>query len=209
MIDFASSNKWLSCTLRIQLIMQMIIQAAWSDVSPFIVMGDINNEMVQQMEDAWQLCTLSDHDLSWPEILNAFVNKHEEFLDFLYTFLTQSCCSKIVKYLNRLPKLSAKISLVNKADNKTLPIFDAEQSLPKYITVTPEEKYYINIQLTKNKTSGDAFTPKFPRTKEEGWVIILGCNNRDNILCMKRLSSFKYTTSCKLDFDVHTMPGKD
>lgn len=205
MVDYTSAKKWLRCTLRMLLILQMIIQGSWSDDSPFKTMGDVPKEVVQKMEDAWQVSDLSEYGLSFVEILQAYRNKYEEFMDFIYTFVNTTTAKKIDKVLSLLPKVTVKVSLVDYIDKE---IINIDLNGMKTVVVKSDRRYFVNVELFKDKSATDAFTPKFTKTKEQGWNIVLGCKETDRLFAIKRLSPFKRNTSCKLDLEFAPFKGK-
>lgn len=208
MIDFSSNKKWLTCTLRIVLIMQMMMQGAWGDESPFKVLGVIEDDRVKQMEDGWKICMPFEYGLSWAEIMHAYMNKYEEFYDFLQTFLTQTVCKKVDKVLSHFPKLSVKIFLVNLSNDEAIEICNESVDADKPITVEMNVQYCIRVEMTKNRSSTEAVCPRFMRSKEECWNVILGYGDRDKLISIKKVAPFKLKNNCKLDFEVPREKGK-
>lgn len=205
MIDFTSSKKWLKCTLRLQLILQMCVQGSWSDDSPFKILGDVPKDLSDKMEDGWQVTTLSNYGLSLIEILQAYEDNNEDFQDFLRNFLNVSQTKKIEKALSKLPKYHTKLSLIDRTERDTKLI---EIGSLKPLLIKEDNRYFISVELTKNRSSSEAYAPRFTKTKEEGWNIVLGCEDYDRLISIKRVSPFKHTTSCKLDFEVPVQRGE-
>lgn len=205
MVDYASSKKWLKCTLRMLQILQMIVQGSWCDDSPFKIIGDVPKDVTDQMEDAWQVSDLSSYGLSLVEILQAYKKKYEEFMDFIYTFANTTTAKRIEKVLSLLPKVTVRVKLVDSVDKEEI-IVDLKSD--RTIAVKSDRRYFVNVELSKDKSATDAFTPKFTKQKEQGWNIVLGCKERDRLVAIKRLSPFKRNTNCKLDLEFAPFKGK-
>lgn len=206
MIDYASSKKWLKCTLKMLLLLQMIVQGSWGDDSPFRTIGaDLSYDLCSQMEEAWKVSDLSTYDITPIHILEAFKNKYEEFMDFIYTFTDSGKAKKIETFLNSLPKVSVKLKLIDVEVKNEIEI-DYRSEEP--IVVEPDKQYFINVELNKDKLSTEAITPRFIKAKDEGWNIVLGCKDNDRLVAIKRLSPFKRSTNCKLDLEFIPFKGK-
>jgi len=60
------------------------------------------------------------------------------------------------------------------------------------------EEYVIDLdlwRLNQGKRDGKAYAPKYPKPKDENWIVILGVNckseTNNELICLKRLSTFK------------------
>lgn len=67
MVDYTAERGWLSTTLKVQQLMQSVIQARWFDESEFLTLPHVNNgnlELFYKIEhnyDYWTLPALKDH----------------------------------------------------------------------------------------------------------------------------------------------------
>ena len=64
MIDVSAENGWLSTTLRVQNVMQMVLQGRWTTDSPFLVLPHMESHMLylfrkrglHAIPQLWDLC---------------------------------------------------------------------------------------------------------------------------------------------------------
>ena len=65
-----------------------------------------------------------------------------------------------------------------------------------WIQVSPDTEYTLNVEMLRtnrfergkhdNSAAGKAFTPRFPKPKDEGWFLVLGDVEEKDLVAMKR-----------------------
>lgn len=103
MIDVSAENGWLATTLRIQNIMQMVVQGRWVNESPFLVLPHIEPHMLyafrkkglHAIPQLWDLCQKQCEPLA--KILRPEMD--ENMIDVVF------------EALQKLPKLHVELSI--------------------------------------------------------------------------------------------------
>ncbi len=79
-----------------------------------------------------------------------------------------------------------------------------------YPTVIPGEEITLNVELfrTSRPPTNGAYTPKFPKRKEEGWWLIIGDPSTGELLALRRIQFPGKKTSVNLSFEAPDLEGK-
>ena len=57
------------------------------------------------------------------------------------------------------------------------------------IQVGPDREYTLEVRLRRNnaRAATRAFAPRFPKPKDEGWFLVLGCVDQRELIALRRI----------------------
>lgn len=103
MIDVAAESGWLSTTLQIQNIMQMIIQARWTNESSILILPHVEPHMMYLFKAKMLTCI--------PELWQLCRGKCEPLAKILRPEMDESLIDDVFEALKRLPQLRVDLRL--------------------------------------------------------------------------------------------------
>ncbi|KAL0384901.1 UNVERIFIED_CONTAM: DExH-box ATP-dependent RNA helicase DExH14, partial [Sesamum radiatum] len=158
MIDLCANSGWLSSTLTCMHLLQMVMQGLWFDKDSPLL-------MLPSMTD--ELVTT----LSQRGVLNV-----QQLLDLpptTFQALTRSStASRLHEELQHFPRIQARIKVQKR-------------------TAGDNHSVSLNIRLEKanrHKKTSRAFTPRFPKVKDEAWWLVLGNTSTSQLCALKRVT---------------------
>lgn len=158
MIDICANSGWLSSTVTCMRLLQMVMQGLW----------------FERDSSLWMLPSMTT------ELFNLLSNRGfldvQKLLDCpkgrLLALLEKFNSSQLYQDLQRFPCVQLRLSL-QKGDRKD--------------GVSP----MLNVKLEKTnyrRTTSRAFTPRYPKIKDEGWWLVLGNISTSDLYTLKRVS---------------------
>ncbi|KAK4427739.1 DExH-box ATP-dependent RNA helicase DExH14 [Sesamum alatum] len=158
MIDLCANSGWLSSTLTCMHLLQMVMQGLWFD-------RDSPLRMLPSMTD--DLVTT----LRQRGILNV-----QQLLDLppstLQALTRSSTASRLHEELQHFPRIQARLKVQKR-------------------TAGDNPGVSLNIRLEKanrHKKTSRAFTPRFPKVKDEAWWLVLGNTSTSQLYALKRVT---------------------
>ncbi|KAH6758463.1 U5 small nuclear ribonucleoprotein helicase [Perilla frutescens var. frutescens] len=158
MIDLCANSGWLSSTITCMHLLQMVMQGLWCDKDSSL----------------WMLPCMTDDlvsALSQRGILNVLqlLDVPQESLQFL---TKSSTASRLHEELQHFPHIQARLRVQKRstADNPCV---------------------NLNVRLEKtnrHKKTARAFTPRFPKVKDEAWWLVLANTSSSQLYALKRVS---------------------
>lgn len=183
MIDIAAESGWLSTTLRIIQILQMVIQARWIDDSALITLPHIEKE---------DLSLFSKLPKALPAFC-AYANNYNRLKGAFGAYFNDNQIQDIHQVVKTLPIIQVKLSLQNSLNDasKIRSIVQPMKSSDS-IDIIANEDYTLLIEMRrKNNPASKVHNPKFHKGKDEGWFVILGDVRSNEVWALKRISSIK------------------
>ena len=206
MIDVAANYGYLSTTLTIVSLEQMIVQGSWINTSSLLAIPCI---------DLHNLHVISRAGSSVARLLKFYMEKGFQGLNnILKNEFRNHEIDQIANYLSRLPVIDLKVSIskkngnnfdsskqnngdswLNQQSGKPVSIEFYNQNIPmqnrRWIQIEPETDYIFNLNLLRKDTTetnnSKAITPKFPKQKDEGWFLIVGEIETGELIALKRI----------------------
>ncbi|KAL0421948.1 UNVERIFIED_CONTAM: DExH-box ATP-dependent RNA helicase DExH14 [Sesamum latifolium] len=158
MIDLCANSGWLSSTLTCMHLLQMVMQGLWFDKD----------------SPLWMLPSMTDElvtTLSQRGVLNV-----QQLLDLppttLQALTRSSTGSRLHEELQHFPRIQARIKVQKR-------------------TAGDNPGVSLNIRLEKanrHKKTSRAFTPRFPKVKDEAWWLVLGNTSTSQLYALKRVT---------------------
>ncbi|KAH7652348.1 DNA helicase protein [Dioscorea alata] len=169
MIDISANSGWLLSSLTCMHLLQMVMQGLW----------------YEKDSSLWMLPSMNDDHLSCLNKLGILTLRDLLVLPDmkLQSLLRQSSASELYKDLQHFPRVQVKLR-IQKSDNE-----DSKAPV-------------LNIKLQKTnfrRSTSRAFTPRFPKVKDEAWWLVLGNFTTSELYALKRISfSDQITTRMEL-----------
>ncbi|KAG5536474.1 hypothetical protein RHGRI_024039 [Rhododendron griersonianum] len=178
MIDICANSGWLSSTITCMHLLQMVMQGLWFGSNTAL----------------WMLPCMTDDlvgSLSRREISNV-----QQLLDLprsnLQALIGNSNALRLYQDLDHFPRVQVRLKLQkrNPDDGKAITL---------------------NIRLEKtnsHRKTSRAFTPRFPKLKDEAWWLVLGNTSTSELYALKRVSfSDRLATHMELPSTPNTIQG--
>lgn len=204
MIDVSAENGWLATTLRVQLLMQMVVQARWLKDSPLITLPHIEPQHIYLFRTHKEYTTL-------PGLMNA---SYSELANILRTELDEGQIEQIHKVLASLPVIQVELSvrgwLPDKECEETEKSIKTKDTSSSPLTVYSNTEYTLCVKLSRRnrETERRAHCPFFPKPKNDGWFLTLGHIDRVDLLALKRVPTVRQKSSQQLTFFTPNKTGR-
>ncbi|ESO12122.1 hypothetical protein HELRODRAFT_62279, partial [Helobdella robusta] len=212
MLDMSAELNYLSTSLRVINLMQMVVQGQWVDDCSLLCLPFINNENKHhfriELANSFKGCVVVGlADLmyvvdGWPNLIQKMLKPH-----FNSTQIDQ-----IYKTVKQLPMMEIRFSMKMASqedvdDAKFIPLF--HQSLymkkdSKWNEIKAGIEYILTIVLHRmnkeKKTSSYAYPTRFQKQKEECWILLLGDVENNSVLALKRVGFVQLEKSIQVSF---------
>ena len=200
MIDVCAENGWLSSTLRIITVLQMVVQARWDTDNGFLVLPHIEPHMVYLFSQLQADCL--------PQLLHTLRGGHyEKLAKVLRSELEEQEIEDVWSALMRMPVLSVDISVMGqplRGGNKN-------RRADEWIRVETGSQVTINLDLRRLNKPGKeglkVFAPKYPKPKDESWLLVVGDVEGRELCALKRVSGVRGSSRQNLVI-TPTKPGR-
>lgn len=209
MIDICAERGWLSTTLRIQQVLQSIIQSRWYDDPEVLCLPHVNSFNLAAFDGV----QTGYNFVSLPVLRVACENNYELLANPLRRDFEDSEIEEIYNVLMDMPLINVEIVVSGRLKGQ----WGSEQKvkLPMqrtdWIQVCAGEEYTLKFSMLRStrKKSSTVYCPKFAKGKDESWFLTLGCPETDELLALKRVPPFKQgvRSSSQLLFDAPRTPG--
>ncbi|CAN4100374.1 unnamed protein product [Withania somnifera] len=158
MIDICANSGWLSSTITCMHLLQMVMQGLWFD----------------RDSPLWMLPCMTDNLLS--SLHQKGIASIQQLLDCpsesLQAITASSAASRLYQDMRHFPRIQVRLR-INKKESNGGTIFT------------------VNIRLedanTQRKTAR-AFTPRYPKVKDEAWWLVLCNGSANELYALKRVS---------------------
>ncbi|CAM8907106.1 unnamed protein product [Rhodiola kirilowii] len=160
MIDICANSGWLTSTLTCMRLLQMIMQGSWSDKDSAL----------------WMLPCMTA-DLSASLSKNGISNVHQLQViprSSLHSLIGNFPVHKLNQDLQRFPRVQVRLNIQRQDD--------ISSGKPRLLSIRLENT---NLQ---RKSLMRAFTPRFPKLKDEAWWLVLCNTSTSELYAMKRVS---------------------
>ncbi|XP_052868650.1 activating signal cointegrator 1 complex subunit 3 [Anopheles cruzii] len=208
MIDICAERGWLATTLRVQQLMQCIIQARWLDDPVVMTLPNVepyNASVFKQIKTELPFLTL-------PALKEKCHRQYECLAGPLRQEFEEPEIEQIHKVLGGLPSLNVHITIRGPWGKET----DAQRSVPQptsrdqWLEVYARQEYVVFVQLIRlgPLDSLSIHCPKFPKGKDEAWFLTLGHQDEGEVIALKRCAYRNNRSTHQLCFYAPSNPGR-
>ncbi|EDV24592.1 uncharacterized protein TRIADDRAFT_25989 [Trichoplax adhaerens] len=211
LIDVAADGGWLVIVLNVINLLQMVIQGRWRRDSPLLTLPNIDMSVLQVLK-----ANRSKQRVPiLPELIEFYGNDRKAFDNIFTPVLNQRQTDELFSTIQQLPRINVGITI----KGSFLPSYEDDSNESRivkdghdrnyssqtvdWISVCSDREYTLQINLhrlmfkrQRDRDIGKAYAPRFPKAKDEGWLLILGDTEKRELLALKRVSyvSRKLTT---------------
>ena len=186
MIDVCAENGWLASTLRIITLLQQVVQARWDTESSLLTLPHIEPHTLYLFNQLHASCL--------PELVYTLKGNYERLASVLRSELEEREVEDVWSALQRMPILDILISVGDKRVERR----ERNRSNEDWIKVQTGTPVSINLNLRRlNRPGRDGvkvFAPKYPKPKDEGWILVLGDLEKKELCALKRVGSVRGST---------------
>ena len=224
-LDFSAEQGWLNASLSVINLMQMACQARWFHDSCLLTLPHIETEHLARFLD-----NKNNRIDCLPRLIdyadkNGYKNVMENMLGDL---LDKNQIRDVYQVLSQLPQIELEIRLngdmpagevIQRKTGKKETNPDGSDKCSKNLRIDllnekkiydlyENEDYVIHLDLkrlhrARNEQGFKAYAPKYPKSKDENWIFVLGLNysaESSELIGLKRLNSFKMAQKSYLAF---------
>uniref|UniRef100_A0A5F9D635 Activating signal cointegrator 1 complex subunit 3 n=1 Tax=Oryctolagus cuniculus TaxID=9986 RepID=A0A5F9D635_RABIT len=225
MLDVAANQGWLVTALNITNLVQMVVQGRWLKDSSLLTVPNIEQHHLHLFRK-WKK---GPHARCWtsieclPELIHACGGKDHVFSSMVENELHAAKTKQAWTFLSRLPVIDVGISVKGSWDDlveghNELSISNLtadKRDDNKWIKLHADQEYVLQVSLRrvhfgfyKGKQESCAVTPRFPKSKDEGWFLILGEVDKRELIALKRVGYIRNHHVVSLSFYTPEMPGR-
>jgi activating signal cointegrator complex subunit 3 len=185
MVDVVAESGWLAATLRTIGLLQMVVQARWDTDSPLLGLPHLEPHMLHLLHQAGVS--------SLPELQQmAAHGSYERVAGLLRPQLEERQLEDFWAALQRLPVLQVGLQLGGERAGPGRPRVTVQAGAPLTLTVSLRRLNKPGREGTK------VHAPRYPKPKEEGWVLLAGDPGTRELLALKRVGPVRGSTTVSL-----------
>lgn len=182
MVDTVAEHGWLTSTLRIMYLFQMIVQARWVDESAIMSLPHV------KMTDLHLFASLS---MAFPLLCHMTRDNYDRLATVLREEYTEDQIHEIHRVIRDMPVVSVDLTLESTTRTEVSSrkiMFKRNNNDP--IDVQQNDYCTLIVALRRNNHSKTlkAHSPMFLKGKDEGWFLVLGDVSGKELLALKRIS---------------------
>ncbi|CAA0806975.1 U5 small nuclear ribonucleoprotein helicase-putative [Striga hermonthica] len=183
MVDVISSNGWLSLALLTMEVSQMVTQGMWERDSMLLQLPHFTKELAIRCKEnpGKPIETIFD-------LLEMEDDERRELLQ-----MSDAQLMDIARFCNRFPNIDLSYDVPD-ADN-----VGAGEDLSIIVSLERDLEGRVEV--------GPVDAPKYPKSKEEGWWLVVGDTKTNQLHAIKRVA-LQRKSRVKLDFTAPNEPGK-
>ncbi|XP_005187971.1 activating signal cointegrator 1 complex subunit 3 [Musca domestica] len=210
MVDYTAERGWLSPSLKIQQIMQSVIQARWFDESEFLTLPHVNNANVHlfyNISHNYEYLTL-------PVLKDICRNDYEKLAGPLRDMFEEPEIEQIYRVIQDLPEIAVNIYVQgrNYEQEESMRPVSTDPKSNVWTEIHPNEDYVLCIDMerlnAKRQFNTAIHCPKYPKGKKEAWFMTLGSQGNDELLAMKRINMRGLKSSNRITFQCPPRRGR-
>ena len=180
MVDIISSNGWLRPAIAAMELSQMVVQAVWDSESVFRQLPHFTPDVITRMAKLEPEC----------ETIFDFLSLEDKSRNAVLKDMTKKQMGDIARVCNQFPNIEFEHQF-------------KEDEVPQGETATLLVKLERDMDAA---TVPPVHAPFFPKKKIENWWLVVGDQDNNTILVVKRIPLANASQTVKLDFTVPTEP---
>ncbi|XP_039288255.1 activating signal cointegrator 1 complex subunit 3 isoform X1 [Nilaparvata lugens] len=210
MIDVSAEQGWLATTLRLQQLMQSVVQGRWLKDSPLTTLPHLSPALMR----------LFRRHRKWAMLPALLRIRYKGLVAILSAQLTEAEIEQIYKVLQDLPDIRMSVALRGSwkdagsdEEEKVLDKTDlasGECVLSSRTSLVAGQEYTLCVKFAKLNPSKErkAHAPRFSKPTEPGWFLTLGSIEQKELIAMKRVPPISSRCTHQLTFTAPQVPGR-
>ncbi|XP_038077615.1 activating signal cointegrator 1 complex subunit 3-like [Patiria miniata] len=219
MIDVSADQGWLATALRVMNLVQMTLQGRWLHDNALLTLPHVEHNILHCFKPPTK-GKKTNPIQSLPELLAVCRGNRSTLHRMLTPEVSDGQLEEIWKVIQKLPVIQPKLSVRGwwadggEEEERPLPTTHIT-GLPKdrdYLPVHADQEYVLQVDLRRlhRQHQGDTkcHAPRFPKSKHEGWFIVLGDLESKELLALKRIGYVKGRNVVQLAFYTPETTGR-
>jgi pre-mRNA-splicing helicase BRR2 len=182
MVDVISSNGWLSLALLAMEVSQMVTQGMWERDSVLLQLPHFTKDLAKKCQE--------NPGKNIDTVFDLVEMEDDERRELLR--MTDAQLLDIARFCNRYPNIDMVYEVINE-----------EAAAGDEINL----QVVLERDLEGRTEVGPVDAPRYPKTKEEGWWLVVGDTKTNQLLAIKRVS-LQRKSKVKLSFSAPAEVGK-
>ncbi|KAL2232973.1 UNVERIFIED_CONTAM: DExH-box ATP-dependent RNA helicase DExH12 [Sesamum indicum] len=183
MVDVISSNGWLNLALLAMEVSQMVTQGIWERDSMLLQLPHFTKELAKRCQE--------NRGKSIETVFDLVEMEDDERRELLQ--MSDLQLMDIARFCNRFPNIDLTYEVLDSDNVRTGEDVSVHVSLER--------------DLEGRTEVGPVDAPRYPKSKEEGWWLVVGDTKTNQLLAIKRVA-LQRKSRVKLDFTAPAEPGK-
>ena len=214
MLDVIAASSLLEQSLLTIQIIQMVSQACWVSESTLLMLPHVTKQSLQHFKFAHSPTNQLVEINSISELVTADERSPSLLDEILREHFSSQQISDMTAFIRRLPRLRMEFSFKVQLENERVePVSAKQQSGQTLYHLVSGREHIVEVRLCETSRrqgmrGNRADTPRFPKPKDEGWWIILGEQNANSLISMKRVMSLRRVSNVSLAFNSPTNPSQ-
>lgn len=209
MISLSAHKSWLTCTLKLIYLCQMLIQGIMLNRGSMMMLPYVTEEssalLLRQLIKK-QLIPARCSRLSLPLLKIILKNHKKAVVELLREQFDQEKLDNLLKIINRIPILEIKFIVRDTSNNQELQYSIDENEGVVCLDVKPDMNCVLEFNILRQASNNlNVYSKKFNKQKEESWFFIMAIE--DNLIRMQRFV-IRRTKSLDVQIDFPTERGK-
>uniref|UniRef100_UPI00358EF322 activating signal cointegrator 1 complex subunit 3 isoform X2 n=1 Tax=Myxine glutinosa TaxID=7769 RepID=UPI00358EF322 len=206
MLDAAANCGWLGTALAVTQLVQMLVQARWVHDETLLTVPNVEKHHLALLK---KLGTQLGTNASvyhgpvevLPELMEACKGRQEAFETLLRRAeMPAQQINQAWTYISQLPMLFTSMSVRDTETKVAVQVdigSDANlRDTRRWIRLRPGQEHImvVNIQrkqLARSRFDGKGQTPRFPKQKDEGWILVVGLPDSRELVALKRIGALR------------------
>ncbi|XP_071112657.1 activating signal cointegrator 1 complex subunit 3-like [Haliotis cracherodii] len=217
MLDVSADQGWLATSLRVIQLIQMVVQGRWLEDSTLLTLPNVMPYHVYCFRPrgggARQkgFPELRGPIETLPELVAVCEGKFEALAAMLNGEMNQTEIDQVYLVLSRLPQIQVSIKVKGfwegsegkeEARMVNLSNTGGRRRDADWIKVHADQEYVLQVDLARvNKTrkyDTKAHSPRFPKPKDEGWMLVVGEVETKELIALKRMGYVRSRSKAQL-----------
>ena len=184
MIDVCAESGWLGSTLRVVSLLQMCVQARWDTDTSLLTLPHLQHAALYVFTN--QGIT------SLPQLVTRVAAGYENLARMLRQEFDEPEIEDIWAVVTRLPIIQVRVEVGGQR-------LDLASQQQQPVTVRQHSEVTVSVSLRRANRPGKeglkAHSPKFPKPKDEAWLLVLGDPATRELLALKRVGGVRGAAS--------------
>uniref|UniRef100_A0A8C0HYS9 Helicase C-terminal domain-containing protein n=1 Tax=Balaenoptera musculus TaxID=9771 RepID=A0A8C0HYS9_BALMU len=228
MLDVAAHQGWLVTVLNITNLVQMVIQGRWLKDSSLLTIPHIENHHLHIFRK-WSpgiKGPRAGHPgpiECLPELIHACGGRDHGFSSMIEKELPAPKMKQAWSFLSHLPVIDVGLSVKGWWDDSAeghdelsiSTVTSDKRNDNRWVRLHADQEYVLQVSLQrvslgfhKGKQDRHAITPRFPKSKDEGWFLILGEVDKRELIALKRVGYVRNHHVVSISFYTPEVPGR-
>ncbi|KAK7480738.1 hypothetical protein BaRGS_00027999, partial [Batillaria attramentaria] len=217
MLDVSADRGWLVTSLQVITLLQMVVQGRWWHDSSLLTLPHIELYHLACLRPQRGKGARKKGSTDFPaaieclpELMAACDARRDFLMEALGDELSHNQIDQVQQVLERLPQIEVSLEVRGwwegdtKESAKTVNIQrdGGRHAESDWIQVHADQEYVLNLTMSRlnrtKKSDSKAYSPRFPKPKDEGWIVVVGDVEAQEVVALKRVGYVRGRNSTQM-----------